>query len=157
MSRVPVGVNIPEIKGLSGNQRGLTHAAVTPRNGATIAGRALMTGHPSDSDAERLRRIEGRLAELRRRDEPKPRADEHFSQANIAWRMVIELVSGLGIGFAIGYGLDWALGTAPWLLVIFVLAGFAAGVKTMLRTAQELGRAQDKGQQAEPSAEDEED
>ncbi len=74
----------------------------------------------------------------------------------MAWRMVIELVSGLGIGFAIGYGLDWLLGTTPWLLVIFILAGFAAGVKTMLGTAREMARVQgEEAQRAAAAAEDE--
>jgi ATP synthase protein I len=30
--------------------------------------------------------------------------EEHYSQAQLAWRMVIELVAGLGIGFGIGLG-----------------------------------------------------
>lgn len=110
----------------------------------------------SEHDAERLRRLEEKLAEIRRRDAPKPRAEDQFGQANMAWRMVIELVSGLGIGFAIGYGLDWLLGTTPWLLVIFILAGFAAGVKTMLGTAREMARVQgEEAQRAAAAAEDE--
>lgn len=52
--------------------------------------------------------------------------------------MVIELVAGLLIGFCIGYGLDTLFGTKPVFLVLFVLAGFAAGVKTMLRSAKEM-------------------
>lgn len=64
--------------------------------------------------------------------------EEHYSQAQHAWRMVIELVAGLGIGFFIGYGLDSLLGTLPIFLVIFVFLGFAAGVKTMMRSAREI-------------------
>ena len=52
--------------------------------------------------------------------------------------MVIELVSGLMIGFGIGYGLDHLLGTIPIFLVLFTILGLAAGVKTMLRSAQEI-------------------
>ena len=47
---------------------------------------------------------------------------------------------GLGIGFGIGYGLDWAFGTTPWLMVVFVILGFIAGVKTMIRSAHEIQR-----------------
>lgn len=61
-----------------------------------------------------------------------------YSQAQLAWRMVIELVAGLGIGFGIGYGLDTILGTMPLFLVLFIGFGFAAGVKTMLRSAREV-------------------
>lgn len=64
--------------------------------------------------------------------------DEHYSQAQLAWRMVIELVAGLGIGFGIGYGLDWLFGTLPIFMVLFMMFGLAAGVKTMLRSAQEV-------------------
>jgi ATP synthase protein I len=52
--------------------------------------------------------------------------------------MVTELVAGLGIGFGIGYGLDMAIGTAPFLMLIFTLLGFTAGVKTMMRSAKEI-------------------
>jgi ATP synthase protein I len=91
-----------------------------------------------EPDDARTRSLDERIATAKARQAPKPRSDEHYSQANVAWRMVIELVAGLGIGFGIGYGLDVLLGTMPWLLVLFTLAGFAAGVKTMMRTAREI-------------------
>ena len=52
--------------------------------------------------------------------------------------MVTELVAGLGIGFGIGYGLDVLLGPMPIMRVLLTFLGFAAGVKTMMRTAQEI-------------------
>ena len=70
--------------------------------------------------------------------EKKPHSEEHYSQANMAWRMVIELVAGLGIGFGIGYGLDILFGTTPIFMVLFIFFGLAAGVKTMMRSAQEM-------------------
>jgi ATP synthase protein I len=82
--------------------------------------------------------IEARIAAAKGLQEPEPRMDEHYSQAQMAWRMVIELVAGLGIGFGIGYGLDLFFGTLPIFMVLFVLLGLAAGVKTMLRSAQEM-------------------
>ena len=86
----------------------------------------------------RLEALERRLAAKREANAPKPHMEEHYSQAQHAWRMVVELVAGLGIGFVIGYGLDTVLGTSPFLMVVFTLLGFAAGVKTVIRTAQEL-------------------
>ncbi len=56
--------------------------------------------------------------------------------------MVTELVAGLGLGAAIGYGLDILVGTLPWGLIVFTLLGFVAGVKTMLRTAGEIQNSQ---------------
>ena len=103
-----------------------------------------------DPDRARLQALEQRIA-LAKAAAPgspgaeKPHQEQHYSQANLAWRMVIELVAGLGIGFGIGYGLDTLLGTLPLFLVLFVFAGFAAGVKTMLRSAKEV---QEKAAQA---------
>ena len=51
-----------------------------------------------------------------------------------------ELVAGLGIGFGIGYGIDSFFGTLPLFLVIFTLLGLAAGIKTMMRSAEEIQR-----------------
>ena len=93
----------------------------------------------SDADhKQQLEQLEAKLAAVKKSQEPGPRSDEHYSQAQLAWRMVIELVAGLGIGFGIGYGLDVLLGTMPLFLVLFILAGFAAGIKTMLRSAREV-------------------
>lgn len=101
--------------------------------------------NPSDDETDRVRDAE-RLRELEQRlsgkggDRPVSRTEEHFSQANMAWRMVTELVAGLVLGFGIGYGLDQLFGTTPILLVIFTLLGLWAGVKTLMRTAAEIGK-----------------
>ena len=87
---------------------------------------------------QQLKQLEARIAAAKKTQEPTPRADEHYSQASLAWRMVIELCAGLGIGFGIGYGLDWFFGTLPLFMVLFVMLGLAAGVKTMLRSAREI-------------------
>lgn len=79
----------------------------------------------------------------------KPRRLEEHSQAQIAWRMVTELVAGLGIGFAIGFGLDALAGSEPIMMVTFTLLGFWAGVRTMLRTAREIGGEEEEAMAAE--------
>ena len=93
----------------------------------------------SDDDPKvRLERLEAKIAAAKKADEPKHHNEEHYSQAQLAWRMVIELVAGLGIGFGIGFGLDRLFGTIPIFLVLFTLLGLAAGIKTMLRSANEI-------------------
>ncbi|WP_295310974.1 AtpZ/AtpI family protein [Roseobacter sp.] len=87
---------------------------------------------------QQMEQLEARINAAKTAQAPKPRADEHYSQAQLAWRMVIELVAGLGIGFGIGYGLDVLFGTLPLFMVVFVMLGLAAGVKTMLRSAREI-------------------
>ncbi len=91
-------------------------------------------------DGDRIAKLEERLAKLRGKDAGKPHQEEHYSQAQHAWRMVIELVAGLMIGFGMGYGLDLLFGTLPLFLLIFTLLGLAAGIKTMMRSAEEIGR-----------------
>ena len=91
-----------------------------------------------DPDRARLTALEQRIAKAKGIAPVRAHQDTEHSQAQLAWRMVIELVAGLAIGFGIGYGLDTLLGTLPVFLVLFVLLGFAAGVKTMLRSASEV-------------------
>ncbi len=108
----------------------------------------------SDPDpAERLAKLKARIDALKNKDAPKPHKEEHYSQAQHAWRMVIELVAGIVIGFGIGYGLDSLFGTIPIFLVLFTLLGFAAGVKTMMRSAEEIQR-QTLADKAEDNAPD---
>jgi ATP synthase protein I len=94
-----------------------------------------------DPDPDRLRALEARLKQARgEQAKPGPSAGKGFTQGEVAWRMIIELVTGMVIGMGIGYGLDWLFGTLPICLIIFALLGFAAGIRTMLRTADEMKR-----------------
>ena len=93
-------------------------------------------------DARRLKELHDRIEAAKAKRAPPQRSEEAHSQAEVAWRMVIELVAGIVIGGAIGYGLDALLGTRPWLLIVFVLLGFAAGINVMMRTAREVAGAQ---------------
>ncbi|PZQ46670.1 MAG: F0F1 ATP synthase subunit I [Rhodovulum sulfidophilum] len=91
-----------------------------------------------DPFADRLKRLEDRLSKAHeQRKEPERRPSE-YEKSSLAWRMVIELVVGMALGVGIGYGLDELFGTRPVFLVIFALLGFGAGVRTMLRTADEV-------------------
>ena len=91
-----------------------------------------------ESFSDRLKRLEDRIAAAKARRAPRPRGHGDMTQGSLAWRMVIELVVGMVLGLAIGWGIDAALGTRPVFLVIFALLGFAAGVRTMMRTANEV-------------------
>jgi ATP synthase protein I len=100
---------------------------------------------------KKMAELEARIAAAKAAQAPKPRADEHYSQAQLAWRMVIELVAGLGIGFGIGYGLDALFGTTPFLMILFIFFGLAAGIQTMMRSAKEVQKKQ-LAEQAERDA-----
>jgi ATP synthase protein I len=103
-----------------------------------------------EPDPERLRALEARLARAVTAARPeKGAAGRAFSQGEVAWRMVIELATGIVIGLGIGYGLDRWFGTLPVFLAIFSLLGFAAGIRTMLGTAKELAKRPETGGKAE--------
>lgn len=91
-----------------------------------------------DDQKQRLSQLEERIAAVKKGQEPEVRADKDYSHGELAWRMVIELTAGIAIGFGIGYGLDSLFGTIPIFLVLFTLLGLAAGIKTMMRSAQEV-------------------
>ena len=95
----------------------------------------------SEPDPDRLRALEARLAKVKgQAPVAKTNTVKGFSQGEVAWRMVIELCTGMVLGLAIGYGLDVLFGTLPIFLIIFSLLGFAAGVKTMLGSARQLAK-----------------
>lgn len=99
-----------------------------------------------EPDQDRLRALEAKLGKIRAKPKPvKSQMGKGFSQGEVAWRMIIELSTGLVLGLAIGYGVDVLLGTLPVFLIIFCGIGFAAGVKTMLGTARTMGETKDKG------------
>ncbi len=92
-----------------------------------------------DPDPDRLAALEKRIEKLKG-TEPVKRGDTGvvFSQGEVAWRMVVELVTGMVLGLAIGFGLDVLFGTRPIFLVIFALLGFGAGIRVMLGTARQM-------------------
>ena len=91
-----------------------------------------------------------RLAELSRRIEaartpetPKRRGDkDKYAAMSLGWRIVIELVVSIMTGAAMGWGLDSLLGSLPLFLIVFTLFGFAAGIRTIMRSAEEMQRKQ---------------
>lgn len=105
-----------------------------------------------DPDLERRRRLEDRIAAARQKREggksAAHRAGEKYTAASLGWRMVIELVTGMVMGFGIGYGLDALFGTLPIFLVLFTLLGFGAGIRVMMETARSAQRQDRTGADA---------
>jgi ATP synthase protein I len=83
-------------------------------------------------------------------------AKPKYGMLGLAFRMGIELVSALAVGTAMGWGLDKWLGTGPWMLIIGIVLGGAAGVLNVYRFASGFGGAvgykQAEHDRAEPDA-----
>ncbi|SEM55111.1 ATP synthase protein I [Gemmobacter aquatilis] len=105
-----------------------------------------------EPDPERLRALDARLSQVKGAKTKASDAGTDFSQGEQAWRMVIELVSGMVLGLGIGYGLDWLFDTLPIFLLVFGLLGFIAGIKTMMGTARDMAEKQAKAQGAQTQA-----
>ena len=84
--------------------------------------------------------FEERLATARRRqgmDPPPGDADKGgkppMSAMGLGLRVGVELVSALAVAIAIGWWLDGFFNTRPFLLMLFVLLGGAAGLLNVWR------------------------
>lgn len=106
--------------------------------------------------AERASEIGKRLGDVKSRQaaEQAPAIGSGGSGLAQAFRFAVELVVGVGVGGFIGWALDRQFGTGPWLLVLFILLGFAAGMLNVIRAAQ---RAQPRTPAGLPSVRDEDD
>lgn len=93
---------------------------------------------PESAGPDSSTSLEGRIEAAKRGLQEEERPRDPMSAMHSAWRMVIDLVAGVGLGAVFGYGLDILFGTLPVFLAAMTLLGFAAGVKLMLRTAREV-------------------
>jgi ATP synthase protein I len=62
-------------------------------------------------------------------------AQAKASAMAIGLRLSSELVAGVLVGAALGWGFDRLLSTSPWGLIVFLLLGFTAGVINVMRSA----------------------
>ncbi|MEM7215593.1 MAG: AtpZ/AtpI family protein [Pseudomonadota bacterium] len=96
-----------------------------------------------DTDAKenldkRLQAMNKRLGrDTRKGQSGKPAKPDSAGYGN-AFRLSSEFISAILVGAAIGYGIDWLLGTTPWAMIVFLMLGFVAGVMNVLRAAGEL-------------------
>ncbi len=81
--------------------------------------------------------FEARLRSARERQglEPKGPAPEPLAAnaMGVGLRVGVELVAALAVAVLIGWALDRWLGTTPWLLMLFIVLGGAAGVANVWR------------------------
>jgi ATP synthase protein I len=91
----------------------------------------------------RLGNLNHRLSEIRdsrkiRTDQPGTEGGDGAARASAmarGFRLSSELIAGVVVGAAIGWGIDHLLPTSPWGLIVFVLLGFIAGVVNVVRSA----------------------
>lgn len=60
------------------------------------------------------------------------------STYGVATRLIAELVAGLLVGILVGWYLDQYFDTKPWLMIIMIMLGSAAGITNVMRAAKQL-------------------
>jgi ATP synthase protein I len=63
---------------------------------------------------------------------------EYLQSLSNAWMVGLQIVSGTFIGLLMGIFLDKWLGTKPWLTIVFLLLGIAAGFKNVFKEIKRI-------------------
>jgi ATP synthase protein I len=71
-------------------------------------------------------------------------AQAKASAMAVGFRLSSELVAGVVVGAALGWGFDRLLSTSPWGLIVFLLLGFTAGVINVMRAAGVMAKQSER-------------
>lgn len=95
---------------------------------------------PLTSDlAARIKRAQGE--KVVEGDAEISAATKNMTGLSRGLRLGSEFIAAILVGAGIGYLLDLWLKTGPWLMLVMLLVGFAAGVLNVVRSAAEMNRA----------------
>jgi ATP synthase protein I len=102
-----------------------------------------------DGEEERVREQSQRLKEKIARAQAThattlaagTKANRDMTGMSRGLRLGTEFVAAILVGAVAGYLLDQWLHTTPWIMLVLLLVGFAAGVLNVVRSAAELNRA----------------
>lgn len=118
---------------------------------------------PEDREAFKRRasdlgaRLDQVKAAARAKKGPDPDNRARGAALGQAMKIAIELVVGIAVGGFIGKVLDDQFGTAPWMLIVFLMLGFAAGLLNIVRTARRLQAEAEPLQRSAKAVPDDED
>jgi ATP synthase protein I len=121
-------------------------------------------GEISPEDREAIRKRSEELGQkldalkAQRAKVERPAAQQRSqSDFGAAFKFAAELIVGVVVGGGLGWALDKQFGTAPWLMIVLVILGFAAGLLNVVRAAQEAQAKNEPLQKAAPSVKDDDD
>ena len=100
----------------------------------------------------RLGSLDQRLSQIqgsRKIGTDQPGSEQDAAQARasamaVGLRLSSELVAGVLVGAALGWGFDRLLSTSPWGLIVFLLLGFTAGVINVMRAAGVMAKQSER-------------
>ncbi|WP_298214142.1 AtpZ/AtpI family protein [Acidocella sp.] len=76
-----------------------------------------------------------------RREPGRSEAGSARRAIELAMRLGVEMVAAMVIAVGIGWGLDKLLHTTPWLMILMVPVGLAAGLRNLMRAGATDDRA----------------
>lgn len=89
----------------------------------------------------RLENLDAKLDDKREASDNKTKPSESSGNTSVARygiRMMSDFIAALIVGGVIGYGLQIFLGLGPWIFLVMLLFGFAAGVMGLMRTYKKM-------------------
>jgi ATP synthase protein I len=140
--------------GASFHQRSIVSGVHNMAGGTNDSGNGSRDKTSSDEAAlsARLGSLDHRLSDIR--DSRKIGTDQSGTEQEtaqarasamaIGLRLSSELVAGVLVGAALGWGFDRLLSTSPWGLIVFLLLGFTAGVLNVMRTAGVMSKQSER-------------
>lgn len=111
--------------------------------------------------SDRLKDLSSRLAAEKSNKTESSQPNLQYQSASgysKGYRLISEFVAGILVGGLLGYGIDYAAGTLPLFLIVFLLAGFGAGILNMSRAANRTPpAAEELARMPKPDDDDDED
>lgn len=96
-----------------------------------------------EPNEEKLKELEAKLQTIRQKEQAEEanirRKGENNQNMSAGARAGMEFIVSILASAAIGYYIDKYFGTSPTFLLIFILAGTAAGFLTIYKISQNLG------------------
>jgi ATP synthase protein I len=120
-------------------------------------------GQISPEDREAIRQRSSELGQkldavnAKRADAERAMETARQTAFGQAFKFSAELIVGVVFGGALGWVLDRQFGTAPWLMILLVILGFAAGLLNLIRSARKAQAENEALQRATPSVMDDDD
>ena len=99
------------------------------------------TGKPGGLTSDLAARIRRAQASEKVEQASQGNAAKDMTGLSRGLRLGSEFIAAVLVGAGIGYLLDLWLKTGPWLFLVMLLVGFAAGVMNVVRATAEMNRA----------------
>lgn len=74
------------------------------------------------------------------------KAGRDTGQMGLGFRISVEMLATLAVGTGMGFVLDRWLGTSPWLTLVFLMLGAAAGMRNAIRVATRISAERSKNE-----------